>query len=85
MRACESEERHNMANCSVCLCVCVCVGSCVWASRLFCCKRGTTRRRFTSRAEFVAKANEKRKQTEADVELLVASAPYELMYIDNNG
>lgn len=76
--ACESEERHYMPKCSVCLCVRVC-------GRRVCFAAKGHDARFTSRAEFVVKANEKRKQTEANVELLVASALYELMYIDNNG
>lgn len=84
MCACVRERRTSQHAQVQCVCVCVWVRVC---GRRVCFAANGARRvaRFTSRAEFVAKANEKRKQTEADVELLVASAPYELMYIDNNG
>lgn len=83
---CVRARAKNVITCPSAVCVCVCVWARVCGRRVCFAANGARRvARFTSRAEFVAKANEKRKQTEADVELFVASAPYELMYIDNNG
>lgn len=77
---CVRARAKNVITCPSAVCVCVRV-----CGRRVCFAAKGHNARFTSRAEFVVKANEKRKQTEANVELLVASALYELMYIDNNG